>query len=696
MKNFCLKREISCVLLLFCVLCTQTRAQSVSKKDQQNDDSLRLIHEVTVKHHMSTQSLSITTPTPSQQLSATTWQRLGVLDAAHALKLLNGIAVRDYGGMGGMKTVSVRNLGAAHTAICMDGIPVSNTQAGQIDLSRLPSAQIQNLRLNIAGHSNLYAPAVTDAASGCIDLQASSSNLSVELATDNSECTPTIGNFRMHYASWNTMGANIALETAPNPNQRIGFHAEHRHTDGNYAYHLTNGNETTLEHRKNGDVDATTLMLYHHAAWREKHNKGKWLIKTQGYYYTSERGLPGSIILYNESTRERLWDDNFSLQSHAVRISQKRWQLSVSLKYNYSSDRYRPRNLDYSSGEPRDAERQRYRQNEGYSSIALCTRSSGNWQAALVRDDRICTLNSNLVDAPQPVRYDSYTTLRSVYRSANRRLQVQGSLLYTTTHEWTRRETESSVRTPDRQCITPTLSASYQCSDAFPLWFRAHYKQAFRLPNFNDLYYHHLGNRTLRPEKADEWNVGVSSILGECRITADLYHHKVSDKIVAFPNTFAWKMVNYGKVYISGIELSAEHHHNFTDGWAIGTRVNASMQKAENQTTKAASKNSGAIPYMPNHSGSASILCETPWGDIGWSSHWSGKRYSSIVQSTTYLLPAYCEQSLSISTEINVYKHNNPIRLTGSIINLTNYQYEIMQFYPMPGRQYRMEVYYSF
>ena len=34
------------------------------------------------------------------------------------------------------------------------------------------------------------------------------------------------------------------------------------------------------------------------------------------------------------------------------------------------------------------------------------------------------------------------------------------------------------------------------------------YKNTFRVPTFNDLYYLRIGNTSLRPEKAREYNIG--------------------------------------------------------------------------------------------------------------------------------------------------------------------------------------------
>ena len=56
-----------------------------------------------------------------------------------------GANVKDYGGIGGLKTVSVRNIGAAHTAVSYDGVVVSNSQAGQIDIGRFSLDNVSTL-----------------------------------------------------------------------------------------------------------------------------------------------------------------------------------------------------------------------------------------------------------------------------------------------------------------------------------------------------------------------------------------------------------------------------------------------------------------------------------------------------------------------------------------------------------------------
>ena len=67
---------------------------------------------------------------PMQTMSAVEIQQLGVQNLADAVRLFSGTNVKDYGGVGGLKTVSVRGLGAAHTAVSYDGVVVSDCQAG--------------------------------------------------------------------------------------------------------------------------------------------------------------------------------------------------------------------------------------------------------------------------------------------------------------------------------------------------------------------------------------------------------------------------------------------------------------------------------------------------------------------------------------------------------------------------------------
>ena len=69
----------------------------------------------------------------SQKLSGVELQALSTTSVADALKYFAGVQIKDYGGLGGLKTINVRSLGAQHVGIDVYGIRITNAhQAGSV------------------------------------------------------------------------------------------------------------------------------------------------------------------------------------------------------------------------------------------------------------------------------------------------------------------------------------------------------------------------------------------------------------------------------------------------------------------------------------------------------------------------------------------------------------------------------------
>ena len=116
-----------------CTLLCMSLALDLSAQHE-SDTLVGSIGEVTVQARQI--SPEISSSQPLQTLTRSEMEALGIREMAEAVKRFSGVSVRDYGGIGGLKTVSVRSLGAAHTAVSYDGVTVSNSQAGQIDIGR--------------------------------------------------------------------------------------------------------------------------------------------------------------------------------------------------------------------------------------------------------------------------------------------------------------------------------------------------------------------------------------------------------------------------------------------------------------------------------------------------------------------------------------------------------------------------------
>ena len=139
------------------------------------------------------------------------------------------------------------------------------------------------------------------------------------------------------------------------------------------------------------------------------------------------------------------------------------------------------------------------------------------------------------------------------------------------------------------------LSFAFLCAykGFFNNCLRFFYKNIFRMPTFNDLYYREVGNVNLNPEKTHQWNLGL--VMKEAHLAAgkitvsntlDGYFNIVKDKIVAFPsrNLFSWTMLNYGKVYVAGAELNSYWQYRITRQYILRLNGNATYQKAVDRT----------------------------------------------------------------------------------------------------------------
>jgi len=74
---------------------------------------------------------------------------------ADLLRRFTGVQVKDYGGVGGLKTVNVRSLGSEHVGVFLDGVQVDNAQNMQVDLGRFSTDGIGTVVVATGGTSDI-------------------------------------------------------------------------------------------------------------------------------------------------------------------------------------------------------------------------------------------------------------------------------------------------------------------------------------------------------------------------------------------------------------------------------------------------------------------------------------------------------------------------------------------------------------
>ncbi|MDE5875305.1 MAG: Plug domain-containing protein, partial [Muribaculaceae bacterium] len=130
------------------------------------DSTVTVLKEVEVSS--ARKSKTVSSVTPYQKIDSKQLQNRGVTDISDAIRRLAGTNLRDYGGAGGMKTVSVRGLGATHTAVVYDGVALSDSQTGEIDLSRYSLDNVSSISLFSGENEDIFLPARASAASNSL------------------------------------------------------------------------------------------------------------------------------------------------------------------------------------------------------------------------------------------------------------------------------------------------------------------------------------------------------------------------------------------------------------------------------------------------------------------------------------------------------------------------------------------------
>ena len=297
------------------------------------------------------------------------------------------------------------------------------------------------------------------------------------------------------------------------------------------------------------------------------------------------------------------------------------------------------------------------------------------------------TLSSNIPECSFPVRTSSISALSVLYEG--RKIKASASIAGTYV-----RETSAAVSTPpDRFRLSPIIGISWHFHKSMRL--RASYKNGFRVPTFNDLYYARVGNLNLRPESADQFNLGLTYTgtfdWGNADITVDTYYNSIKDKIVAVPTMFIWKMHNVGKAAMYGTDMTLSMLWKASGWLKVQASANYSLQYATDITDPDSKNYRHQLPYTPRHSGSGNIIFQTKWVNVSYRITSSGKRYSNSQNLPDNEIAGYADHNISINREFTFEKVNDcKIYISLECMNLSDNNYQIIHYYPMPGRSFRL------
>ena len=632
---------------------------------------------------------------PSQKLNGEMLEKLNSHSVADALRYFSGIQLKDYGGVGGIKTVNIRSMGTHHLGISYDGVALGNAQNGQIDLGQFSLDNVEEITLYNGQKSAIFQPASDFGNAGSIYIRTKEPEF---VSMDNGQLI--IDNCRLRFKA--QYGASDMLRLSGLWEQRLTervsssvsagfltasgkykFRYERRYPDGTTAW------DTTAV-RQNGDIHAERIE----ANLFGRIDQGRWQVK--GYLYNSARGIPGAIVNNVWRRGERQQDLNTFIQAAYDQNIGEGFSTRWLAKYAYYNTHYV--NKD-STQLPVD---NRYKQQELYLSTANVLELLPNWSASLSYDFKWNKLDADTWNFAYPTRISNLVSLATAIDYKH--LKAQGSVLATFINDQTHHPGESStlnsqLSTLNSQLskLTPALFVNVYPFQGTFFSMRAYVKKSFRMPTFNDLYYTDIGNANLVPESALQYDVGFAlnkhftqGIVRHAEMHFDAYYNTVHDKIVAYPKgqQFRWTMLNLGKVHIKGIDVEAEADFRIGKDLVATARAQYTYQDARDVTDPADSYYNDQIPYIPWHSGSAIVGLSYKNWDLNYSFIYAGERYDEQENILYNHMEPWYTSDLSLRYQLSTVHYQ--LSIQAEVNNVLDQDYEVIVNYPMPGRNFAL------
>ena len=611
---------------------------------------------------------------PAQTLSGEELHRLNSNSVADALRYFSGVQVKDYGGVGGIKTVNIRSMGTNHTGVVYDGVELGNAQNGQIDLGQFSLDNIEALSLYNGQKSEILQPAKDFGSAGTIYMR---TRTPVFNDGENYHARVTV-----RTGSFDLLNPSALIELKLSERISTSLSAEWINSSGKYKFRYRRVNPAgelaydTTAVRQNGDINATRIELNTHGTL----NSGSWNFKV--YNYNSERGVPGAIVNNVWRRGERIWDTNSFAQGRYTGFFGKFTTLN-NIKYAF----YR---THYVNNDDKQVKIDNlYKQKEIYFSSANEYEVTSFWSVSASYDFMWNTLDADMYGFVKPDRISHYISAATALNF--NRIKIQASALGTFIHDKIRGQKAPA----DKHVFSPAIFMNGYPLRNKDFSIRVFYKKSFRMPTFNDLYYADMGNSQLSPERVTQYNLGFlydhnsTSLISAARISADVYYNKVKDKIVAYPKgqQFRWTMLNLGLVDIRGIDVTGLLTLNPYRDLYLTVRAQYTFQRAIDITNPSDNYYRDQIPYIPRHSGAAVVNAQWKGWGLNYSWIYVGERYNQQENIRYNYTQPWYTSDVSLSKDFKLGRVN--LRGLIEINNLLSQDYDVILNYPMPKRNYK-------
>lgn len=609
-------------------------------------------------------------------------------DVGDILQKLEGVNLKSYGGLGGMKTISVRSLGSQHSAIVVDGFSVQNSQTGQVNLAQLQTNNLELISLGVGDQVGYLIPVSSQIAGNNVLLE------TFEMSFPNYNDSLQIrSSARM--GSFGQLNAYVAAKVKIKKGFVSGF-GNYRLANGLYKYSIENGTLSETLIRSNNDYQD---QYFGGVAGYEFMNSTR--VRVNYKQSKIDQGLPGAVIFYNNSADERLTTADQSLATDVrFRIGHGLYARGY-LNGNVNNMRYFDPTYFNSAGKVDVTYLNRnlnaglvasgHRVKDGYHIY--------NQTYIFGAEGGLSDLASSDSIFASPVRQQISVIVGARIKVGP--FQLNGHVSGQFVHE----SNQTGDAGKNVVGVNPYFSLESKESGRRYARHRLWYRNSLRVPTFNELYYKNIGNTSLVPEKVNQFGYNLSFFPidrngNRIAITGAAFFNRITDKIVAIPtqNLFVWSIQNLGIVHAYGAEVTTNFKWVFggsNNQVLLNSSLNYSFQRSLNLSDPNHPTYGHQIAYIPIHTGNVDVSLAYKQFGGKVSNYIVSKRYSLNENVESNEIEGFAITDFSVFYQLKLEKKQS-IRFQLQLKNAFDKSYSYIRSFIMPGRNYLISINYAF
>jgi len=585
--------------------------------------------------------------TKSEVAQKNPWQTFEILNT------IPGIFINDYGGLGGLKTISMRGTTSSQSLLMIDGMRINSSQSSVADLSIIPTSIFDEMEVVRGGLSAVYGG---NAIGGIVNM------ITSDFSKNSFNLSINAGSFDEYFISAKSAFGSEQLNQL--------FSAEFKTSEGNYPFYINDSDKKY--YRTNSDFIMYSLSSL------TRYKISNWKFSNRLIFNYSDRKIPGPFIKENYNNyespnlEERAVLFIFSALKEFNPTSSLFFGVNTNINfYNYNDEHF------YGTGYPEfNAE---FNNNDYMLNLKYNSQFS-IFKYSCSIENGYSYLTGNQLDYSVSKHVSRNLIAFSGKMESEIDMKSFGNIDYSL---GLRYDNYSDAG----KSISAFLGSIYKLTEC-PLKLKLQISNNFRPPSFNEMYYLNFGKSDLKPEKSLSLNSGlIFTPIENINLQIDGFLMNTDDRIVSVPKSqVSWSAENISEVFTKGIEVSSDMSF-FSE--LLKLKLAYTYQDVRNNAQD--DNNFGKlIVYMPQEIISGTLFVNLYNFSIVSSIRNSGYYYSLPDNSYESLLSGYTLVDMMLNYK---YKFNElDFIMKAECKNILNEQYSIITNYPMPGRYFRVGI----